>query len=114
MNILPNSKWIECKKSEEHIMSDPQNPWEGLVYSPRPGGKETQFQPIENTGGLPMFRRTFTAKKGQTAKITATSLGIYNLWCNGRIVGSIDASGNTVYDDCAIIEPSAGKHTVEY
>lgn len=99
MNILPNSKWIECKKTEEFIVSDPKNPWDGLVYSPRPKGKETQFQPIENTNGLPMFRKEFTAKKEQSVKITATSLGIYNIWCNGRRVGFKDTSGETVYDE---------------
>ena len=72
MNILPNSKWIECKKGKDFAINDPQNPWEGIEYSPRPKGMEKQFQPIENMGGLPMFRRVFNCKKGTRAKITAT------------------------------------------
>ena len=30
MNILPNSKWIECKKSNDFVINDPVNPWEGI------------------------------------------------------------------------------------
>ena len=99
MNILQNSKWIECKKGKDFAINDPQNPWEGIEYSPRPKGMEKQFQPIENMGGLPMFRRVFNCKKGTRAKITATSLGIYTLWCNGHRVGSKNENGETVYDE---------------
>ena len=108
MNILSSSKWIECKKSDVHVASDRVNPWAGKEYSPRPGGKETQFQPIDNMGGLPMFRRSFACKKGDRVKITATSLGIYNLWCNGKRVGSRNTDGETVYDE---FNPGAGVYT---
>ena len=108
MNILPNSKWIECKKSENFAVNDPKNPWEGIEYSPRPGNKEAQFQPIENSGGLPMFRRVFTAKKSAPAKITATALGIYNLWCNGRRVGTKNANGEVIFDE---FNPGAGVYS---
>ena len=99
MNVIAESKWIECKNHENSAINDPKNPWEGIVYSPRINGKETQFQPITNTGGLPMFRRTFTCKKGDRVQITATALGIYNLWCNGRRVGTTEEGGETVYDE---------------
>lgn len=84
MNILPNSKWIECKKSENFVMNDPKKPWEGIEYSPRPGGMEKQFQPIENMGGIKdngsdfgeinvvsafENKDSFTLKKGETAVI---------------------------------------------
>ncbi len=108
MNILPNSKWIECKKSEYFAINDPKNPWEGIEYSPRPGNKEAQFQPIENMGGLPMFRRAFTSKNGAKAKITATALGIYNLWCNGRRVGTKNADGDLIFDE---FNPGAGVYS---
>ncbi len=99
MNIIPDSKWIECKKSENGAVNDPKNPWACIEYSPRPNGKETQFQPIENTGGLPMLRRSFVCRKGISASVIATALGIYNLWCNGRRVGVTDDQGRTVYDE---------------
>lgn len=108
MNILPNSKWIECKKGEDFVINDPINPWEGIEYSPRPKGKEGQFQPIENAGGLPMFRRAFTCKKGDSVKVCATSLGIYNLWCNGRRIGVKNADGERVYDE---FNPGAGVYS---
>ena len=108
MNILSNSKWIECKKNEKFTINDPKNPWEGVEYSPRPKNKETQFQPIENMGGLPMFRRVFTAQKDSNVKITATSLGIYNLWCNGRRVGIKNADGEVIFDE---FNPGAGVYS---
>lgn len=99
MNILANSKWIECKKDKNFTINDPKNPWEGIEYSPRPNGKEHQFQPIENAGGTPMFRKVFSCKRNAQVKITATALGIYNLWCNGHRVGTKNASGQTVFDE---------------
>ena len=108
MNIIANSKWIECKRSENATSNDPQNPWEGIEYTPRVKNKEAQFQPIDNMGGLPMFRRSFTCKKGQSVTVTATSLGIYNLWCNGRRVGSKNDNGDTVFDE---FNPGAGVYS---
>ena len=98
MNIIPNAKWIECR-SDKDLRSDPINPWEGVAYSPRPKNMERQFQPIANAGGTPMFRRSFHCTKSSKASITATALGIYNLWCNGHRVGAIDFDGDTVYDE---------------
>ena len=99
MNILSNSKWIECKKGDDFAINDPKNPWEGVEYTRRHKGKEIQFQPIANMGGLPMFRRSFTCKKSDAVKICATSLGVYNLWCNGQRVGVKNADGETVFDE---------------
>lgn len=108
MNILSASKWIECKKIDDCGISDRANPWAGIKYSPRPGGKEAQFQPIDNMGGLPMFRRSFVCNTGDNVKITATSLGIYNLWCNGKRVGTKNSESETVYDE---FNPGAGVYT---
>ena len=108
MNIIPNSKWIECKCGENATANDPKNPWEGIKYTPRVKNKEDQFQPIDNTGGLPMFRRSFTCKKGQKVTVCATSLGIYNLWCNGKRVGSKNENGETVFDE---FNPGAGVYS---
>lgn len=98
MNIIPNSKWIECISSIDTTI-DPLNPWEGVAYSPRPNGMERQFKPISNSHGTPMFRRVFSCLKGDSVSITATALGIYNLWCNGQRVGSVNENGETVYDE---------------
>lgn len=108
INVLPNSKWIECLRVNNGSIKDPVNPWENIQYSPRPKGMEKQFKPIENTEGLPMFRRTFNCEKGVMAKICATSLGIYNLWCNGHRVGTKNSIGELVYDE---FNPGAGVYT---
>lgn len=108
MNIISNSKWIECMKDENFAINDTKNPWEGIEYTPRTGGMETQFQPIENSGGLSMFRRVFNCKKGDSVKITATALGIYNLWCNGKRVGIKNADGEEIFDE---FNPGAGVYS---
>jgi hypothetical protein len=108
INILPNSKWIECLNVNDGSIKDPVNPWENIQYAPRPKNMEKQFQPIANTEGLPMFRRTFKCEKGVVAKICATSLGIYNIWCNGHRVGTKNSIGELVYDE---FNPGAGVYT---
>ena len=55
-----------------------------------------------------MFRRVFSAKKGANAKITATSLGIYNIWCNGHRVGTKNADGDVIFDE---FNPGAGVYS---
>lgn len=108
MNIIPGSKWLECVRGGFFASDDPKNPWEGIKYSPRIKDKEAQFQPIENMGGLSMFRRSFVACKSQNIKITATALGIYNLWCNGKRVGVKSESGDIVFDE---FNPGAGVYS---
>ena len=99
MNIISNSKWIECKKPNNLVINDPQNPWEDREYTPRISGYEIQFAPIDNNGGLPMFRKEFSCQKSDEVKITITALGVYNVWCNGKRVGTKNPDGNTVYDE---------------
>ncbi len=64
-----------------------------------PLGKEGMFTPIEDKGGLALFRRQFEIKDLVSARIDATALGVYELWCNGRRVGRIDEDGDLVYDE---------------
>ncbi len=99
MNIIPHSLWIECEKPQNAGSFDRPNPWAGREYTHRPNNFEKQFLPMENTGGLPMFRKTFTCQKADQVTVTATALGIYVLWCNGRRVGTKTESGETVYDE---------------
>ena len=99
MNIISNSKWITCRKPENAACIDIKNPWEGLNHGTRPFNLEKQFQPIINQGGCAMFRKSFVCNKNDHVKITATSLGIYTLWCNGRRIGTMDQKGNLVYDE---------------
>ncbi len=95
---MTHSQWIECKKGSVPA-NEPINPWANREYSPRPNSFERQFLPIDNMGGLPMFRKSFAAKKGDKVTLTATSLGIYVLWCNGKRVGIKGDDGEMIYDE---------------
>ncbi len=68
------------------------NHWEN------PLGKEGMYIPMEDKGGLPLFRRQFTVRSLTSARVDATALGIFELWCNGRRVGRIEGD-QTVYDE---------------
>ncbi len=86
------STWITCSPPvaiEKNIWA---NHWEN------PLGKEGMYTPIEDKGGVALFRRQFTVDGLRSARIDATALGVYELWCNGRRVGRTE-DGETVYDE---------------
>ncbi len=84
--------WITCFPAVATEEKAWENPWQ------HPLGKEGMFTPIENKGGLALFRRQFEIHDLAAARVDATSLGIYELWCNGRRVGR-EENGQTVYDE---------------
>lgn len=88
-----NATWITCLPtvaSKETVLA---NYWE------KPLGREGMFTPIEDRGGVALLRRQFEVKELLSARIDATALGVYELWCNGRRVGRVDEDGETVYDE---------------
>ena len=85
------AKWISFRYPGVNELTTISNPWEKLDLS-------AQAKPIQTRHGLPLFRKSFTAKVGDTATIDATSLGIFDLYCNGKRVGRIDENGNEVFD----------------
>lgn len=51
--------------------------------------------------GMPMFRKTFETEDQEivSAKVYASSLGVYDLYVNGTRVGRPDENGETIYDE---------------
>lgn len=51
--------------------------------------------------GMPMFRKTFDTEDKEivSAKVYASSLGVYDLYVNGTRVGRLDENGETIYDE---------------
>ncbi len=70
-----------------------KNPWEHQL------GRADQFAPIEDVGGIALFRKVFQISGVKNARIDATSLGVYEIYCNGQRVGRRDISGNWVHDE---------------
>ncbi len=85
--------WITYLSPDAQTIRPWENPWE------HPLGKEGMYTPIEDKGGLSLLRRCFNVRKLASARIDATALGVYELFCNGYRVGHTDAQGNTVYDE---------------
>lgn len=57
--------------------------------------------PVFVQQGLPTFRKAFTAAQGKqvaSARVYASALGVYDLYCNGQRVGQ-SSGGQTVYDE---------------
>jgi len=52
-----------------------------------------------NGNGLPLFKKTFFAKKSDSCKISATALGLFELYLNGKRVGLRDENGELIYDE---------------
>ena len=92
---MNNAKWIYTRNPEsfESGTAENVNPWESRITV------EMQKSPLEPESGLSIFRKKFTVTNDITdCEITATSLGNFDLYCNGKRVGSTE-NGKTVYDE---------------
>ncbi len=87
------ASWITFPRPEE-AFRDRTNPWETAF-----GVKDIMYKPIDDQGGVALFRCQFEVNAPESARIDATALGVYELWCNGRRVGRVDEDGETVYDE---------------
>ncbi len=63
-----------------------------------PLGREGMFKPLEDREGMAHFRKQFSVRDLKAARIDATALGVFELWCNGERVGRREA-GEIVYDE---------------
>ena len=70
-----------------------KNPWENSL------GRNDQFAPIADAGGIALFRKQFTVNGLKAARIDATALGVFDIWVNGRRVGRLDENGTEVFDE---------------
>ncbi|MBQ8275763.1 MAG: alpha-L-rhamnosidase N-terminal domain-containing protein, partial [Clostridia bacterium] len=77
-SVLAGASWICLPESLDKGAL--KNHWQG-------GPKKAEItSPLK---GLPLFRRSFSVCGAlDTASVTFTALGIVELWCNGRRVGS--------------------------
>ena len=93
-DYMTNGKalWITYAEPAENF-HETKNPWEKAM------GRADQFEPISDKGGITLFRKTFEVSAVRHARIDATALGIFDLYCNGRRVGRRDADGALVYDE---------------
>ncbi len=87
------AKWITFPKPQKEESGPWKNPWEN------PLGREGMFTPIEDQGGLALFCKRFEIRDLLSARVDATALGVFELWCNGHRVGHINAAGETVFDE---------------
>lgn len=89
---MNNVNWLTFERPTGKVNYTEKNSWE-FKLTP-----EDQFAPIADKQGLPMFRTVFSAAKSDKVTVEATSLGIFELWCNGKRVG-VQENGETVYDE---------------
>ena len=63
--------------------------------------KNADFRVLEGIGyGIPMFRTKFSVDKTiQSAKIYSSALGVYDLFINGKRVGTTTDDGKVMYDE---------------
>ncbi len=85
--------WITVATQTPEADGPRKNPWE------YPAGREELLIPMKDAGGLVLLRRQFEVNGLRSARVDATALGVYELWCNGRRVGRVDEDGELVYDE---------------
>ncbi len=87
------AKWITYPAAVDRSQFINKNPWEYRWDA------SDQRAPVDDCGGVALFRMRFLAEDLKSARVTATAMGVFDLWCNGKRVGHKDASGETVYDE---------------
>ena len=85
-------KWITYANPTP-VNAEKKNPWENAL------GRSDQFAPITDVGGIALFRKQFSVDGLKSARIDATSLGVFDIWVNGRRVGRLDDNGVEVFDE---------------
>ncbi len=58
-----------------------------------------RFIPADDRQGVALFVRRFRVCDLRTARVDATALGVFELWCNGHRVGRVNGDGETIYDE---------------
>ena len=85
-------KWITYANPTP-VNAEKKNPWENAL------GRSDQFAPITDVGGIALFRKQFSVDGLKSARIDATSLGVFDIWVNGRRMGRLDENGVEVFDE---------------
>ena len=87
------AKWITYPAAVDRSQFINKNPWEYRWDA------SDQRAPVDDCGGVALFRTRFLAEDLKSARVTATAMGVFDLWCNGKRVGHKDDTGETVYDE---------------
>ncbi len=90
---IDNAKWLTCPAARKPDTNSTIGFSSGNDY------RTVQFAPLPDLGGECMFRRSFSGEGVTACAITATALGIYELYCNGARVGTKTDDGSVVYDE---------------
>ena len=85
-------KWITYANPTP-VDAEKKNPWENAL------GRADQFAPIEDVGGIALFRKQISVEGLKSARVDATALGVFDIWINGRRVGRKDEKGVEVFDE---------------
>ncbi len=93
-DFMTNGKasWITHPEIASY-QPEKENPWGNIQR------EESQFYPIDDAGGVALFRKKFCVSGLKKATIDATSLGVFELYCNGHRVGRKESNQNIVYDE---------------
>ncbi|MBO4769813.1 MAG: family 78 glycoside hydrolase catalytic domain, partial [Clostridia bacterium] len=86
-----NSKWISVPESIRPYKISGSENWDS-------SGKYDSFRLPNDDRGLSYFAREFSVNKVGKAFVSASSLGVFELYINGRRVGC-EENGETVFDE---------------
>ena len=87
------ASWITYANPQGSVFVEDKNPWEFHLTI------EDQLAPITDVRGVAIFRKVFTARDVKNARIDATALGVFDLWCNGQRVGRQTSNGDVEFDE---------------
>ncbi len=85
--------WLSYQPDPAVVDTTWKNPWAKEHYDREGEGH------LDDCGGLTLFRRVFNVTDLRSAKIRASALGVFDLWCNGKRVGVRGENGVTRYDE---------------
>ena len=107
--LTKQAKWITAAKDENGPQTPPRtNPWGDE------DAKKKRTEPLSAGEGMPVFFRDFCLKKMPTAAtVTASALGLFDLYCNGRRVGQMQEDG-TVFDEMKPGNTVYTRHVLAY
>ena len=87
------ASWITYADPKGSVFVVDKNPWE------HPLTIEDQLALITDVRGVAIFRKVFTVHDIKNARIDATALGVFDLWCNGQRVGRRTNDGSVEFDE---------------
>ncbi len=82
-----------CSPDRPHrVLNRPWTSWEDSVFNSRD-------KQLNDEGGLSWFMKNFELPEDGKALLCAAGLGVFDLFCNGKRVGTVQPDGNVIYDE---------------